>query len=138
MFSHVFVSVSDFDRAFGFYSALMAELGIERRFLEPDKPWAGWHGAGRSRPLFLIGKPYDGRPHDPGNGQMVAFMAATRAGVRSAYRVALAHGGVCEGPPGPRPHYHADYYGAYFRDPDGNKIAVACHAPEVEASGSPS
>lgn len=130
MFSHVFVSVDDFDRALGFYRPLMESLGLGLRFCEPDKQWAGWHSAGGERPLFVICKPYDGQPHDPGNGQMVAFAAASREIVREAHRVALAHGGSCEGPPGLRPHYHADYYGAYFRDPDGNKVCVACHARE--------
>ena len=50
MFSHVFFSVSDFDRALAFYDAVMDGLGLERRFCEPAKPWAGWHSAGRARP----------------------------------------------------------------------------------------
>lgn len=132
MFSHIFVSVTDFERSLAFYGAVMDSLGIALRFCERDKPWAGWHSAGGTRPFFVICKPYDGQPHDPGNGQMVAFAAPTRAAVRSAHRTALAHGGTCEGPPGLRPHYHADYYGAYFRDGDGNKLCVACHAPEAE------
>jgi lactoylglutathione lyase len=60
---------------------------------------------------------------------MVAFLAASRAIVDSAHAVALAHGGRTEGPPGLRPQYHEHYYGAYFRDPDGNKLCVACHVP---------
>ena len=99
------------------------------RFGERDKPWAGWHSAGGSRPLFVICTPYDGQPHQPGNGQMVAFLADSRATVRQAYETALAHGGTSEGEPGLRPQYHANYYGAYFRDPDGNKLCVACHEP---------
>lgn len=133
MFSHVVVSVGDFERAFDFYSALMNSLGLELRFCERDKPWAGWHSEGRTRPYFVIGKPQDGQAHHRGNGQMVAFMAASRALVRSAYQAALARGASCEGPPGLRPHYHPDYYGAYFRDPDGNKICVACHTGEADA-----
>jgi catechol 2,3-dioxygenase-like lactoylglutathione lyase family enzyme len=129
MFSHVFTSVTDFDRAYAFYAALMQVLGIEQRFYERGKPWAGWHCAGGARPLFVICKPYQGE-HDPGNGQMVAFAAATRALVHAAYETALAHGGSDEGAPGLRPQYHAHYYGAYFRDPDGNKLCVACHTPE--------
>lgn len=129
MFSHIFVSVSDFDRAFAFYSPLLAALGITARFCEPERPWAGWQSSPAPRPLFIIGKPYDGKPHQPGNGQMVAFLAATRALVDSAYAVALANGGTSEGEPGLRPEYHEHYYGAYFRDPDGNKLCVACHAP---------
>lgn len=129
MFSHVFMSVTDFDRALTFYSAVMDSLGIQARFCERDKPWAGWHSAGGERPLFVICQPYDGQPHEPGNGQMVAFMAVDRQAVRTAHQTALAHGGQCEGPPGLRPQYHPHYYGAYFRDPDGNKIGVACHEP---------
>ena len=132
MFSHIYTSVSDFERAFSFYSALMQSLGNELRFKEPEKPWAGWHSEGRTRPLFVICKPHNGQPHDPGNGQMVAFQASSREGVRSAHQIALAHGGKCEGPPGLRPHYHANYYGAYFRDPDGNKICIACHNVETD------
>lgn len=133
MFSHVFVGVGDFDRALAFYRPLMTVLGIELRFCEPERPWAGWQSHPDPRPLFLVGRPYDGRPHAPGNGQMVAFLAQTRAVVDEAFAVALAHGGTSEGAPGLRPEYHAHYYGAYFRDPDGNKLCVACHAPPVEA-----
>jgi catechol 2,3-dioxygenase-like lactoylglutathione lyase family enzyme len=61
---------------------------------------------------------------------MVAFLAADRPAVRKAYAAALANGGVSEGAPGLRPEYHAHYYGAYFRDPDGNKLCVACHLAE--------
>jgi lactoylglutathione lyase len=129
VFSHVFVSVTDFERALTFYSAVMDSLGIELRFCEREKPWAGWHSAGRARPFFVICKPYDGQPHEAGNGQMIAFAAADRARVHAAHRAALEHGGSCEGPPGLRAQYHPHYYGAYFRDPDGNKLCVACHEP---------
>ncbi|MDO8455585.1 MAG: VOC family protein [Burkholderiaceae bacterium] len=132
MFSHVFVGVSDFDRAYGFYAALMGSLGIGLRFCEPANAWAGWHSADRVRPLFVIGKPHDGQAHHPGNGQMTAFLAADRETVHKAYQTALDHGGRCEGPPGLRPHYHADYYGAYFRDTEGNKVCVACHTSVKE------
>ena len=65
---------------------------------------------------------------------MVAFLADSRATVDAAHTAALAAGGTCEGPPGPRPEYHEHYYGAYFRDPDGNKFGVACHQPVDQAS----
>ena len=130
MFSHVFVSVTDFERALRFYSAVLGVLGLEQRFCDPTKPWAGWHSEGKARPFFVICHPFDGHHHSPGNGQMVAFAASKRSTVDRAHAVALAQGGTCEGPPGLRPHYHASYYGAYFRDLDGNKLCVACHAPE--------
>lgn len=131
MFSHIFIGVTDFDRALAFYGALAACLGLEARFCDRSRPWAGWQGAGgQARPLLLIGRPFDERPHDPGNGQMVAFLAADRALVDHAHQLALAHGGTSEGEPGLRPEYHENYYGAYFRDPDGNKLCVACHSAQ--------
>jgi catechol 2,3-dioxygenase-like lactoylglutathione lyase family enzyme len=131
MFSHIFVGVTDFGRALAFYRALMPVLGILERFCEPDRSWAGWQHGPDLRPYFLIGKPYNGHEHEVGNGQMVAFLADTRAIVDRAYLVALNHGGTSEGLPGVRPGYHANYYGAYFRDTEGNKLCVACHAPQT-------
>ncbi|MEZ4250716.1 MAG: VOC family protein [Polyangiales bacterium] len=133
MFSHVFVGTNDFDRARAFYEPLLASLGVQARFVDASVPWAGWQSKPDPRPLFLLGRPFDGQPHVPGNGQMVAFLAGTRADVDRAYAIALAHGGTEEGAPGPRPHYHPHYYGAYFRDPDGNKLCVACHTPPEPA-----
>lgn len=129
MFSHIFVGVTDFDRALAFYQPLMAALGVAQRFVDPSRPWAGWQSSPDPRPLFLIGIPFEGA-HAPGNGQMTAFAARSRAQVDAVHAAALAHGGHCDGPPGLRPQYHAHYYGAYFRDPDGNKLCVACHVPE--------
>lgn len=130
MFSHIFIGITDFDRALEFYSALMNHLGIENRFCDRSRPWAGWHSAGADRPLLIIGSPYDEKLHLPGNGQMVALLAASRASVDDAFQIALTHGGTSDGSPGLRPEYHKNYYGAYFRDPDGNKLCVVCHAPE--------
>ena len=129
VFSHIFVGVSDFERALAFYNALMEVLGIEARFCERSRPWAGWQSTPGPKPLFLIGKPYDQRSPQPGNGNMVAFLAESREAVDQAFSVALAHGGKSEGSPALRPEYHEHYYGAYFRDPDGNKLCVACHSP---------
>lgn len=129
MFSHVFLGVDDFDRALAFYDPLMTALGIERRFCDRSRPWAGWQVPDQSRPLFLIGRPYDEQPAQPGNGPMVAFLAASREIVDACFRLALANGGSSEGSPGLRPAYHAHYHGAYFRDPDRNKLCVVCHLP---------
>jgi catechol 2,3-dioxygenase-like lactoylglutathione lyase family enzyme len=130
MLSHVHVGVADFPRAWRFYQSVLPLLGLAVRFSDPDKQWGGWQSPDRTRPLFLIGKPFDGQPADAGNGHMTAFLAPDRATVDRAYAAALASGGKPEGGPGLRPHYHANYYGAYFRDPDGNKLCVCCHDPE--------
>lgn len=130
MFSHIMVGVTDFDRAAAFYKPVLDALAIQLRFEDPERPWAAWQSSPGPRPYFLIARPYDGQPHQSGNGQMIAFLANTREQVDQAHALALAHGGSCEGKPGLRPQYHAHYYGAYFRDPDGNKLCVACHLPE--------
>ena len=130
MFSHIFVGTNNFERALAFYQPLMAVLGVQARFVEVDRPWAGWQSQPDPRPLFLLGKPFDQQPHAPGNGQMVALLASSRAMVDTAYAVALQFGGKSEGAPSLRPQYHANYYGAYFRDPDGNKLCVVCHNAE--------
>jgi len=58
---------------------------------------------------------------------MVAFLAKDRQTVVAAYEAAMRHGGTSEGGPGLRPEYHEKYYGAYFRDTEGNKVCVATH-----------
>lgn len=116
------VGVTDFARAMAFYEPVLGALGIRFRFQEPERPWAGWQSSPEPRPLFLIGRPFDRQPHHPGNGQMIAFLAESREQVDRIHALALRSGGTCDGAPGPRPQYHADYYGAYFRDPDGNKL----------------
>ncbi|MES2048604.1 MAG: VOC family protein [Pseudomonadota bacterium] len=131
MISHVFIGISDFERALSFYSQVMEELGLILKFSEPDRPWAAWVSSSAPRPLFLIGKPYDGQAASVGNGQMIALLAPNRETVNLAYSKAISNGGTCEGPPGLRPQYHENYYGAYFRDPDGNKIGVCCHESQT-------
>ena len=127
MISHLFLGVNDFHQAFKFYSAVMPELDLHVKFCELEKPWASWVAADAARPLFLIGKPFDGNSATAGNGPMIALKASTRGAVDRTHAQALAHGGKCEGKPGLRPEYHLNYYGAYFRDLDGNKICVCCH-----------
>jgi putative acetyltransferase len=103
-------------------------LGLVLKFIEPGQ-WAGWQMPGNDRPLFIVGRPLDGQSADAGNGQMIALAASSHDAVRSAYEAAMEAGGTDEGKPGWRRHYHPNYYGAYFRDLDGNKICVVCHDP---------
>ncbi len=131
MISHVFLGITDHTRAHDFYSAIMDELGYVLKFCYPEKSWSGWVEKGTLRPIVGIGKPYDGEPMSVGNGQMLALLARSRAMVDATYARAVALGATCEGAPGLRPHYHPNYYGAYFRDLDGNKICICCHESET-------
>jgi catechol 2,3-dioxygenase-like lactoylglutathione lyase family enzyme len=133
MLSHVHIGVTDFQRAFAFYSAVMDALGFPLKFSEPEKLWAGWKPANAERPLFLVGHHYNGEQATSGNGQMIALLALSRDAVEKCYEVAIANDGQSEGAPGLRPQYHPNYYGAYFRDPDGNKLCVCCHTLESMA-----
>lgn len=126
VFSHVTVGCSDLPRAATFYDALLIPLGLRRRPVTPDggPDAACWVQAEGLLPRFYVYVPFDGRPMRVGNGSMVAFLAASPATVDAAHAAALAAGGTDEGAPGPRPHYGAGYYGAYLRDPDGNKVHI--------------
>ncbi|WPN60183.1 VOC family protein [Pseudomonas sp. P9_31] len=129
MLSHIFIGITDFDRALAFYQPIMDALNLQMKFCNPDKPWAAWMSKDAPRPLFVIGTAFDEQPATPGNGQMIALLAPSREIVNRCHALAMVHGGSCEGPPGLRAHYHPDYFGAYMRDPDGNKLCVCCHEP---------
>jgi catechol 2,3-dioxygenase-like lactoylglutathione lyase family enzyme len=133
MISHVFIGTNDQERAIQFYSTIMDALGWRRRVSETTPHLAIWQPPETTRPFFVVGPPYDGHEAQPGNGGMVALMTPDRPSVDRAFAAAIEAGGTSEGDPGPRPHYHANYYGAYFRDLDGNKLCVCCHVAGSEA-----
>lgn len=126
MFSHVTVGVGDLKRAARFYDALLAPLGLRQRPVTPDDgPDARcWVDPTRPLPRFYAYNPFNRHPATVGNGSMVAFQAASPEAVDAAYAGGMAAGGADEGRPGERPHYGKGYYGAYLRDPDGNKIHI--------------
>lgn len=134
MISHIFLGITDFEKALAFYDPLMAILGLPERFRDPVRQWAGWSNRDGGRPLFLIGLPFDGGTASPGNGAMTALSARSRAEVDECHRIALLHGGRNEGDPGLRPAYHPNYYGAYVRDLDGNKLCFVCHEAQSEGT----
>jgi lactoylglutathione lyase len=129
MISHVFIGADDLDAALAFYGPVMETLGNPLKFVDRERGWAVWTAPGGGRPFILVGRPFDGEAA-PGNGHMTALLAPARAAVDAAYALALANGGTDEGPPGLRPQYHANYYGAYVRDPAGAKLCFCCHEAE--------
>ena len=118
---HVTLRVHDMARSRAFYVAALAPLGIS--VLMENQ---GAVGFGRDRrPQFWLG------PADAASGPLhVAFVAENRAQVRAFYEAALAAGGKDNGAPGLRPQYHANYYGAFVLDPDGNNAEAVCRLPE--------
>jgi catechol 2,3-dioxygenase-like lactoylglutathione lyase family enzyme len=94
----------------------------------PEKPLA--YERDGKMPTIYIYTPEDGGPATRGNGTHIAFIAETRDQVHSFHEHALALGGKSEGQPGPRPHYGPNYYAAYVRDPDGNKLQAVCYAAD--------
>ena len=127
-FSHITVGTSDMERSVRFYDAVLGPLGLVKA--KSFKAAAGYGPkdfSGINLPFWIL-RPRDRQPASAGNGVTVAFTVPARAAVDAFHAAALANGGNCEGPPGIREHYHPDYYGAYVRDPDGNKICAVCHA----------
>lgn len=126
MYSHITVGTNDMTRAKNFYGPVMATLG--KISFSEGKHHTGYGEAGGAQ--FWVLSPFNREPASVGNGSHVAFLAADRAMVDAFHAVALAHGGTDEGVPGLRPQYHPNYYGAYVRDPDGNKLQAVCYRAE--------
>ena len=116
MIGYVTLGTNDLAKAAPFYDALAAELGV-KRMMEFDT-FIAWGEPGGAAGIGLT-KPFDGNTATVGNGVMVALAAKDQAQVQRLYDIALANGGTDEGAPGDR---GGGFYGAYFRDPDGNKL----------------
>jgi catechol 2,3-dioxygenase-like lactoylglutathione lyase family enzyme len=125
MIDHTGVNVSDIKKSKTFYQKALAPIGYSMLVDLTAEMTGGYEGAGfgvAPKPDFWIGKAAPQKPH-----VHVAFRAQTRQAVDEFYRAALAAGGRDNGEPGPRPHYHEKYYGAFVLDPDGHNIEVVCH-----------
>lgn len=127
MIDHTGVAVGHMERSKAFYTQALAPLGYQllAEFSAEQTGSAAVAGFGEGgKPDFWItqSEPQQPQVH-------VAFRAPSRAVVDAFHRAALAAGGTDHGAPGLRPHYHADYYGAFVLDPDGHNIEAVCHAP---------
>ncbi len=132
MFTYVCLGSNDLPRAARFYDAVMGTLGLSCCDTSQEPDWDGWLGwgtyeeDGRHEVALWLCQPFNAQPAIPGNGTMVALRAISWQQVDAFHAAALAHGGSSEGVPGLRPQYNPDFYAAYVRDPDGNKLAVVC------------
>src|SRR5689334_19538629 len=129
MIDHIGFSVSDYARAKAFYQKALAPLGYvlvkEVQQDANDAPAAGFGVNGK--PDFWIGG--EGGLNKPVH---IAITARDRASVDAFHQAAIAAGAKDNGPPGIRPHYHPNYYGAFVRDADGNNIEAVCHTASGE------
>ena len=120
MIGYVTLGSNDISRAGAFYDAVLGEIGAKRQMdSETMIAWSQTPGT----PMLAVMKPYDGKSATVGNGVMVAIAVEARENVHTLHEKAMELGAPDEGAPGLRGE---TFYGAYFRDPDGNKVAVFC------------
>ncbi len=121
MIDHIGFGVSDYERSKDFFVKALAPLGFSIVMEGDGGVGIGAHG----HPLIWLA------PDAQAGGPIhLALTAATRKDVDAFHRAALAAGGKDNGAPGLRPHYHANYYGAFVIGPDGHNVEAVCHKPE--------
>jgi catechol 2,3-dioxygenase-like lactoylglutathione lyase family enzyme len=123
MIHHLSLGTNDVARARRFYEAAFPVIGLH---LMQDKETELIYGASTFLVSLIV--PINGHPATTGNGTHVAFAAEDRGMVHRFHAVALANGGTDDGAPGLRPEYNANCYGAFVRDPDGNKIEAGTYS----------
>ena len=125
--NYLMIGSNDLSRSRSFYDAIMPVIGAH---IEADYPGYAFcyrlAGGGR----VWIAPPHNKEAAVPGNGIMVGFGVTSETAIIAAHQAALQNGGTNEGDPGPRPQYGPDFYGAYVRDPDGNKMSFMLVAAE--------
>jgi catechol 2,3-dioxygenase-like lactoylglutathione lyase family enzyme len=123
MIGYVTLGTNDIDKARNFYDQVLAEIGLSQMMKVDDDRGFTMYGDGK--PVLAITRPHDGKPASVGNGSMLALSLDSQEKVDRVHARALALGGADEGAPGFRPQgATSGFYGAYFRDPDGNKICA--------------
>ncbi|MCI3132147.1 VOC family protein [Phenylobacterium aquaticum] len=121
MIGYVTIGALDVEASLPFYDAVFGAMGRERSFFQGG--WAGYGPKGADADTYIC-PPFDGEPARAGNGIMIGYLAPSKEAVDAAHAAALSAGGQDEGAPGPRPPESTSFYGAYFRDPTGNKLCV--------------
>lgn len=118
--NYVMLGSNDVAKARGYFDAVLPLIGgaIVADYM-PHGFCYGLRGGGR----IWVTPPFNKESATPGNGNMVGLLCESEAEVQAVHAMALANGGTNEGDPGPRPQYGPDFYGAYVRDLDGNKMS---------------
>lgn len=133
MFSHIMIGARDLERMVAFYDVVLEPLGLMRvvDLNAVDEAGIIWRYRDRRWPQFALRRPINGLPATWGNGVQISFAAPSKEGVDHACARAIESGALDEGAPGPRSRYAEDFYAAYCRDPEGNKLCF------VHAQGLP-
>ncbi|BAK65656.1 conserved hypothetical protein [Sphingobium sp. SYK-6] len=125
MFTHVMVGTNDLAQSTKFYDAVLGALGAGAGHNIGDRAFYSHNGG-----TFGFVTPIDGAPATHANGGTIGFAAADKDQVDAFHAAGLANGGTCAGEPGKRPQAPGNAYGAYLRDPFGNKVCAFCQLPE--------
>jgi catechol 2,3-dioxygenase-like lactoylglutathione lyase family enzyme len=120
MIDHVSIAVRDLKVSARFYEPLLATLGMTKLRDWPDAAV----GYGKKYPEFWINRRKDMAPVAADSGVHICLRAPSPQAVDAFHAAALAAGGISDGAPGLRAHYRENYYAAFIRDPDGNRIEV--------------
>jgi len=127
-FTHVMVGAKDPGQSKAFYDGALGALGWPAG--QEFRPGVVFYM--KDHAAFGVGNPADGNMATHANGGTIGFAAADKSAVDAFHAAGLANGGTCEGLPGKRPGAPGNAYGAYLRDPTGNKICAFCQLPEGE------
>lgn len=128
MIDHLSITTTDLDRAQAFYDPVLGALGYPRVNRHSNSIGYGVREPGPDAPAYI--SVFLSRESLVPDNRHWAFRAHSRAAVRAFHAAALKHGGTDDGAPGLRPDYHEHYYGAFVRDPDGNRIEAVTHTVE--------
>lgn len=127
MYTHICISSNNLEQSSGFYNAALEPLGVQNIGKFNDRSVGYSDGKGN---MMLLMTPFDGGEASPANGGTVGFRAENAEQVDAFYAAGIANGGTCAGEPGKRPNAPGNAYGAYLRDPLGNKVCAFCQLPE--------